>query len=248
MNTDLTGTVRMAGETDTGIRVEIHLDHEVLRLMSQYGELGQWPLSDVGVSARLDGFHIKVEGEELILSTNDDARFALALGIRSSSSPRLNRLLANARDQGVDVDGQLTPDAPILRPIPPTKPVAILEESRAPIALGMLTAAGAMLVGGIVAVGNASPVRIFGLMPIWPVWIIGALSLGLGGFAVLTRMRHGRLLVWAGVGLGILALAGSLFALNNPGFSWISDGVVLGGAGTVLAALLLMVETLNRAE
>jgi hypothetical protein len=77
VNTDLTGTVRMAGETQTGIRVEIHLDNETMSLVSPYGELGTWPLSGMGISARVDGFHLKVEGEELVLSTNDDVAFAL---------------------------------------------------------------------------------------------------------------------------------------------------------------------------
>ena len=109
LNADLTGTVRMVGEAESAIRVEIHLEDEELRLSSGHGELGRWPLSDIGVAAKLDGFHLRIEGEELILSTNDDARFALALGIRSSSSPRLNRMLAGALDHGVEHDGAPVP-------------------------------------------------------------------------------------------------------------------------------------------
>jgi len=112
VNTDLTGTVRMMGEADSAIRVEIHLEDEELRLVSAHGELGRWPLSDIGVAAKLDGFHLRIEGEELVISTNDDARFAIALGIRSSSSPRLNRLLAGARDDGMDIEGRMAPDTP----------------------------------------------------------------------------------------------------------------------------------------
>ena len=112
VNTDLTGTVRMMGEAESAIRVEIHLEDEELRMVSAHGELGRWPLSDIGVAAKLDGFHLRIEGEELVISTNDDARFAIALGIRSSSSPRLNRLLAGARDDGIDSDGRMAPLAP----------------------------------------------------------------------------------------------------------------------------------------
>ncbi len=119
-STDLTGTVRMAGEADTGIRVEIHLDDETMRLVSPYGELGRWPLSGMGISARIDGFHIKVEGEELVLSTNDDARFAVAVGLRSANSPRLVRQLAHARDDGLDVGEHLT--AAGTRDTPPRAP------------------------------------------------------------------------------------------------------------------------------
>ena len=45
VNTDLTGTVRMMGEAESAIRVEIHLEDEELRLVSAHGELGRWPLS-----------------------------------------------------------------------------------------------------------------------------------------------------------------------------------------------------------
>ena len=113
MKADLTGTVRILGEAESAIHVEIHLEDEELRLVSGHGELGRWPLSDIGVAAKLDGFHLRIEGEELIISTNDDARFALALGIRSSNSPRLNRMLAGALDHGVEHDGRLAPTPPV---------------------------------------------------------------------------------------------------------------------------------------
>ncbi|HEX2420099.1 MAG TPA: hypothetical protein VHL55_00740, partial [Acidimicrobiia bacterium] len=119
MNTDLTGTVRMAGETQTGIRVEIHLDKETMSLVSPYGVLGSWPLSRMGIASRVDGFHLKVEGEELVLSTNDDVAFALAVGIRSTTSPRLNRQLAHARDGGIDVEERLAPAPPEIRTFAP---------------------------------------------------------------------------------------------------------------------------------
>ncbi|HSL25776.1 MAG TPA: hypothetical protein VLA54_05775, partial [Acidimicrobiia bacterium] len=60
MNADLTGTVRMAGEAESAIRVEIRLEDEELRLVSRYGELGRWPLADIGVAAKLDGFHLRI--------------------------------------------------------------------------------------------------------------------------------------------------------------------------------------------
>lgn len=241
-STELTGTVRMAGEADTSIRVEIHLDDETMRLVSPYGELGRWPLSGLGISARLDGFHIKVEGEELVLSTNDDARFAIAVGLRSSSSPRLVRQLAHARDEGVDVDHRLAPRAPEPRPL--DQPDAIPEPNRVPVAIAIMAAAGALFLAAIQAYGN--PLRVFGSVPLWPFWFLGAVALGIGGFALFNQMAAGRRLVAGGASVGLLALIGSMSAMGSADFSWLGDGVFLGGTGTVLALLLWGVDLLNR--
>jgi len=248
VNTDLTGTVRIMGEAESAIRVEIHLEDEELRLVSTHGELGRWPLSDIGVAAKPDGFHLRIEGEELVISTNDDARFAIALGIRSSSSPRLNRLLAGARDDGVDIEGRMAPIAPIvpvdyaasLAPAPP--------ENVTPVAMGLLAAGAIQAFGGVIALASDSRLRIVDLMPTWPAWIIAAVTVAAGAFALLNRFRGGRNLVAAGAIVGLLTLAGSLMGVTQPTFSWISDGVAFGGAGTILAGLLLSVDTLNRSR
>lgn len=243
-STDLLGTVRMAGEAETGIRVEIHLDDETMRLVSPYGELGRWPLTGMGISARLDGFHIKVEGEELVLSTNDDARFAVAVGLRSANSPRLARQLAHARDDGLDVGQHLLPRAPEIRPLEP--PQVAPGPNRAPVAIAIMAAAGALFLAAIQAYG--SPLRVFGSIPLWPFWFLGAIALGIGSFALLNQMSPGRRLVAGGAFVGLLALIGSISAIGSATFSWLGDGVFLGGTGTVLALLLWGVDLLNRAD
>jgi hypothetical protein len=244
VNTDLTGTMRMVGEAESAIRVEIHLEHEELRLVSGQGELGRWPLSDIGIAAKLDGFHLRIEGEELIISTNDDARFAIALGIRSSSSPRLNRLLAGARDQGVDAEGRISPEPAAARY--PAVSATAHPENIAPVAMGLLGAAGALALAGVVGLASKSTLELVALIPAWPAWIAAAVVVAAGAFALLNRIRGGRNLVAAGAILGLITLAGSLMGLAEPTFSWISDGIVFGGAGTILAGLLLSVDTLNR--
>ncbi len=246
VNGDLTGTVRMAGEAESTIRVEIHLEHEELRLVSGQGELGRWPLSDVGVAAKLDGFHLRIEGEELVISTNDDARFALALGIRSSTSPRLNRLLAGARDDGVDTAGRIAPNPAASPGGYPPRPTPAEQESIAPVAMGLLGAAAGQFLGGVVGLTSNSTLRIIDMVPAWPVWILAAVTVAVGAFALLNRLRGGRNLVAVGVIVGLITLAGTLMGVTEPSFSWISDGVVFGGAGTILAGLLLSVDMLNR--
>lgn len=246
MKADLTGTVRILGEAESAIHVEIHLEDEELRLVSGHGELGRWSLSDIGVAAKLDGFHLRIEGEELIISTNDDARFALALGIRSSNSPRLNRMLAGALDHGVEHDGRLAPTPPVPMAQPPPRPVPAMPENVTPVAVGLLGAAISQALGGILGLVSNSSLRIFDFVPAWPVWIVAALAVAGGAFALLNGLRGGRNLVAAGAVLGLVTLAGSLMGLSEPTFSWITDGVAFGGAGTILAGLLLSVETLNR--
>ena len=244
-STDLTGTVRMAGETDTGIRVEIHLDDETMSLISPYGELGRWPLSGLGIAARVDGFHIKAEGEELVLSTNDDARFALAVGIRSSSSPRLVRQLAHARDDGTDVDQRLAPREPEIATSSPEPSTAT--PNRAPVAIAIMASAGALFLAAIQAYG--SPLRVLGSLPLWPFWFLGCDCPGPRGLR-LVQSDGPRSPAGGWWRLYRSARSDRIVRLDGRlvDFSWLGDGVFLGGTGTVLALLLWGVDLLNRGD
>ena len=237
----------MAGETQTGIRVEIHLDQETLSLVSPHGALGTWTLEALGVSARPDGFHLKIEGEELILSTSDDARFALALGIRSSTSPKLNRQLAHARDGGVDVEDRLTPTAPEMRYFAPVADADEVPGSDS-VAIAVLVASGALALAAVQAFTTSTPLRLGGFLPIWTLWLMAAIGLGAGGIAMLNRMPHSRTMVAGGAIIGALGLIGALLSITSSSFSWLGDGAFLGGTGTLLALLLWGVDRLNRGE
>jgi len=245
VDAELTGIIKMAGDAEPGVRVEIHLDEEELRLMSPHGILGHWPLDQVGVSARVDGFHLRVEGEELVLSTSDDARFAIALGIRSTSSPRLNRQLAAALDLSQD-GGVIAVELPSVDPITAT-PVE-LSRGSSPVAMGIIASASLVFIGSLVAVASSSTLSLLGLMPAWPFTVMAALALAAGGFAILAEFRGGRTLVFAGTVIGLLGIGGSLATSGLSDFDWIQDGVLLAGVGTVLAALLLSVDKLNRTD
>jgi hypothetical protein len=217
-----------------------------MSLVSPYGELGTWPLSGMGISARVDGFHLKVEGEELVLSTNDDVAFALAVGIRSTTSPRLSRQLAHARDGGVDIEERLAPIPPEIRTFVPEP--RLPDPNVTPIAITMIAAAAGLILAAVQALTTESGLRIFGGVPVWPFWLLAGIGLGLGGVALLNRMPHGRKLIAAGSLIGLVGLGGSLLAIGSPTFSWLGDGVFLGGAGTILALLLWGVDLLNRTE
>ena len=87
------GSLRMPGEPGPGISIRVDLDAEHLTVNAGNGPIGSWPLSDVRVNAGIDGFHLRAEGEEVILDITDDARFALDLGLRSAP-PLLRRKMA----------------------------------------------------------------------------------------------------------------------------------------------------------
>lgn len=93
MAVELDGTVRMRSDTGPGVGVRVLARNRKIRLVSGNELVGEWPVADIGIQALQDGFSIKAEGEEFILTTNDDVAFAEEIGI-SAASPRLARRIA----------------------------------------------------------------------------------------------------------------------------------------------------------
>lgn len=81
---DFAGVLRTSTARDSAIGVVIDLADERLRLRSGDSDIADWSLADIRVSAQADGFHIRAEGEEVILDLRQDAEFAVALGLRSA--------------------------------------------------------------------------------------------------------------------------------------------------------------------
>jgi hypothetical protein len=48
--------------------------------------VAQWPLEHLDVTMRSDGFHIRVDGEELTLAVSEAKQFAAALGVADSAN------------------------------------------------------------------------------------------------------------------------------------------------------------------
>lgn len=84
------GMFRMAHDEGPGLNVVIDLEDEQVLLKTGTSVLGRWPLTEIGVRGGDDGFHLRIEGEEAIFSTDEDVAFALAVGLHSAS-PRLRR-------------------------------------------------------------------------------------------------------------------------------------------------------------
>ena len=90
--------LRLSGTDDAPISVVVDLTNERLTMMAGDIEVGDWPRDQVRVSAMPDGFHVRAEGEEIILDVTDDARFALDLGLRNAPPILRRRMSALLRD------------------------------------------------------------------------------------------------------------------------------------------------------
>ncbi|MDH4119607.1 MAG: hypothetical protein OEX04_12750 [Acidimicrobiia bacterium] len=80
-----------------GTKVKVHIDLDAERLLIKVGDkkIGEWPLDEVGVRGEDDGFHLRIEGEEVIVTTDDDPGFARMIGLHSAS-PILRRRMSGA--------------------------------------------------------------------------------------------------------------------------------------------------------
>lgn len=90
------GSLKMEGEAGLGLDVVVDLEHERMLIRTRDSVIGEWSLKDVGVHSEHDGFHLRIEGEQVVLSTKDDAGFATEIGLRSAS-PRLRRMMGARR-------------------------------------------------------------------------------------------------------------------------------------------------------
>lgn len=92
------GNLRMLGEEGRGIGVTIDLTEDRLALQSGATEIGNWSRSEMRVNALPDGFHMRVEGEEVILDISRDAEFAVELGIMNAPPLLRRRMSALMRE------------------------------------------------------------------------------------------------------------------------------------------------------
>jgi hypothetical protein len=87
------GSMRGANPDSGVLEVLVDLTEERMILHTGSTILGDWALDELRIRGEDDGFHVRLEGEEVIIRTNDDPGLALELGLRSAS-PRLRRQMA----------------------------------------------------------------------------------------------------------------------------------------------------------
>lgn len=91
-------TLFIEGTEEAPVPVVIDLsdDHMVMKIGAE--EVADWPRQGLRISALPDGFHIRAEGEAIVLDVSDDAHFALELGLRNAHPALRRRMSALLRD------------------------------------------------------------------------------------------------------------------------------------------------------
>lgn len=79
--TSFDARLRLIGSPGLPLGVEIDLIGERMVVTAAGKELADWPLDQIEVLPRADGFLIRAEGEEVVINVSDDTRFARELGI-----------------------------------------------------------------------------------------------------------------------------------------------------------------------
>lgn len=73
----------MPGQTRLPLNVLVEVSDEKLVFTRDDKELGRWPLDEVVVDLRSDGFHLNLGNEQVILSVSDSAGFVGAIAAAS---------------------------------------------------------------------------------------------------------------------------------------------------------------------
>ncbi len=87
------GSLRVPGDEGPPLGVTIDLTGDRFRVSAGGSEIGNWSKSEIRVNALPDGFHLRAEGEEVLLDITDDAQFAVDLGLRTAP-PHLRRRMS----------------------------------------------------------------------------------------------------------------------------------------------------------
>ena len=90
--------LQIEGEDNQPLPVIVDLTGERLTMSINDQEVADWAKEEMRVQALPDGFHIRVEGEAIVLDVTDDAQFALDLGLRNAHPALRRRMSALMRD------------------------------------------------------------------------------------------------------------------------------------------------------
>jgi len=83
--TSFDARLRLIGQSGFPLAVEVDLTGERMTVSAGQNRLAYWELEDIRILSLPDGFHIKAEGEEIILNVSDKERFVSEVG-RSKAS------------------------------------------------------------------------------------------------------------------------------------------------------------------
>lgn len=90
--------LQIEGEESQPQPVVVDLTGDRLTMSINDQEIADWAKEGLRVQALPDGFHIRAEGEAIILDVTDDAKFALELGLRNAHPVLRRKMSALLRD------------------------------------------------------------------------------------------------------------------------------------------------------
>jgi hypothetical protein len=225
MAVELDGNVRMRGDTGPGVRVQVLADKRRLRIVTGNELVGDWTVSDIGISVLQEGFTIKAEGEEFILRTEDDVALADEIGV-AAASPRLARRLAARHN-------------------PEARSLSAEELPNVPSNLGAVgfAVAGALIVlgGTFLNIDRPGEIATNGF-EYWLAFVIGgALMIGVA-YVMSIGTRVARILA-LGVLIGVIVVFGFAVSGSDPdaaeltAYGFIAGGIVVGVAVLVSGSI-----------
>jgi hypothetical protein len=90
--------LQIEGEDSQPLPVVVDLTGDRLTMTLNDQEVADWAKEELRVQALPDGFHIRAQGEAIVLDVSDDAQFALDLGLRNAHPALRRRMSALMRD------------------------------------------------------------------------------------------------------------------------------------------------------
>jgi hypothetical protein len=73
------GSLRIIGDPGPPVDASVTVTDGRLTMISGDVEIGNWDMDELSILHRLDGYHIEVEGEELVMAFADSSGFAQAI-------------------------------------------------------------------------------------------------------------------------------------------------------------------------
>jgi hypothetical protein len=94
--------LRIEGDANGPLPVTVDLTDNRLTMIIGDESVADWAREEMRIQALPDGFHIRAEGEAIVLDVTDDARFAVELGLRNAHPALRQRMAALLRDDRTD--------------------------------------------------------------------------------------------------------------------------------------------------
>ncbi len=85
--------LQIEGDDTQPLPVLVDLTDNKLTMTIGSQEVAAWNRDQMRIAAMPDGFHIRADGEAIILDVGDDAKFALELGLKNAH-PALRRRMS----------------------------------------------------------------------------------------------------------------------------------------------------------